>query len=112
MIYLFILIAVLHILDMLFTVLYIGKMKKYYTNAEIIEFNYHKYFFKRFGLYKGSIISVMISLPVILSLTYLSLIYFENLVYIIIGINFGVMYVNFVSYINFDDTRNKLKLRG
>ncbi len=42
-----------HLLDMLFTMLLIKKVSKTKTNAYELELNYHKHFFKKFGIVKG-----------------------------------------------------------
>ena len=51
-----------HVLDILFTVLLIRKGRADYENPEEIEMNYHRWFFKKFGLLKGSLMSGAISL--------------------------------------------------
>lgn len=99
-----------HVLDMIFTVLYIKKAKEAIPDAETLEVNYHRYFMKKFGIVKGAIISCMISLAIITSVylfiysrTWLSAITF------IIGVQWGVVYVNFISVFNMHDIIKKAK---
>lgn len=92
-----------HLLDILFTVLYIGKAKKEFKKAEELELNYHRWFFKKFGLIKGAFISMSISIPVIIILTLLANKYDGYCsIYLIMGMQIAIAYVNYMSWINFD----------
>lgn len=62
------LVLLFHWTDMLFTVLMLQKLKTKFVNTETFEINYHRFFFKKFGLIKGGIISCSISTSVLLFL--------------------------------------------
>jgi len=109
------LLALFHMLDMTFTVLLIEKIKKYsdIANPEDVEFNYHRYFFKKFGLWNGALKSMCISLPVVVTLGYVALAYYSaGLYYFLVGIQFGVMWINFISWYNYDTLQKRLERKN
>ena len=87
-----------HILDMVFTMLLIKKASKKYKNAEDVELNYHRFFFKKVGIVKGGLISMLISLPVVILLGIWAYNINPTALYIIIGIQFGIAYINYMSW--------------
>lgn len=102
-----------HILDMTFTMLLITKIKKYHHNAEQVEQNYHKFFFKKYGIFKGGLISmIMISLPV-MTISTIGLYFWSKTpgVTFLMGMNFAMAYQNYISWINYEDTRAKVTSR-
>ena len=111
MLFEFIMVGLLHILDMVFTVLFIAKAKKYYRNAEIIEANHHRYFFKRFGLFKGSLISICISMPILLAVAFVAIVLDKGFfVYILIGMLSSIVYINYQSWVKYDRLKNELEM--
>lgn len=98
-----------HAGDMLFTVLYLKKASRKYKNPEVLEINYHKWFFKNFGLIKGAIYSLCVSM------TYMTVLgmfliwkgYWYYAVFIA-GMNITMIYVNYTNWIHADDKKNKL----
>ena len=53
-----------HFIDMLFTVLFIDYKSKKFKDAWKIEYNYHRYFMKKFGTWQGGLLSFAISFTV------------------------------------------------
>jgi len=100
-----------HWLDMLFTMLLVKKHSKHMENPEIIELNYHQWFFKKFGIFKGGLISLFcVSTPFIIIITYLANLFLGlKIIYVILGMMYMVAYINFNSWIQFDDLQKKAK---
>lgn len=96
---------------MLFTVLYIKKAKKIYKNSEELEINYHKYFMKKFGLHKGAVISAMISTTYLIIVCYILTIFNKEILLFILGMSFTMAYVNYISWISYDEIRKKLQYK-
>jgi len=100
---------VLHFLDALFTVLGLIKESKRVNNPEDYELNYHRYFFKKFGIIKGTIISIPIStitiIVIIIIVAYISDI---KLCYVIIGMQWMAFCSNLMQYITCDSIYEKI----
>lgn len=110
-IWLLIALASFHVVDMLCTIQVIKKLERKYKNPYEFEFNFHKWFFKRFGIVKGGFISMFISLPLLLCFGFVLLKVNINAFFMMLGIQMGIAYNNYVSYISYDETDKKLKRR-
>jgi hypothetical protein len=83
---------------MLFTVLIISKLKKTDPKAEEREVNYHRFFFKKFGVVKGGLISFCISLPAVLTIGFLAWNFDQRIFFTCLGMTLAVAYVNFITW--------------
>ena len=85
----------LHLVDVISTMFYINKCKKIIHNNYDLEMNYHRYFFKWFGLKKGTFLSLILSLSYIIFAT--GIIYIYNPVgnVFLSGILFGIAYYSY-----------------
>lgn len=107
---LILIVGILHFVDMTFTIGYLIKSKKRFKNPEELEFNFHKYFFKKFGIMYGGFISFFISFP--LMLIGITFIYLTNNIFMlgfILGVMFNVAIYNFQVYMSYDYMFKKLK---
>lgn len=98
-----------HATDMAFTIGLIRKCEGVYENPEESEINFHKYFFKKFGLIKGSRISMSISIPLIMIIGSFAFFFSDFIAGFVLAMIFMVAYLNFVFYITYDDIGKKLK---
>jgi len=89
-----------HILEMLFTVLYLNLISKKYKKWYSYELNFHRIFLKKYGLIKGALISVTISTFIFILLIYFSMKMLNsvNFLYFIFGMSFMMCYINYTNY--------------
>ena len=97
-------VGVLHFLDAFFTIKTMEKAQKEGIAAEDLEFNYHKVFFKKFGLHKGGAISFSISMCVMMVIAYYLFTYGGLIFYILVGMLISQSYTNIANYIEYDKT--------
>lgn len=96
------LIVIFHALDMFFTVLIIEKLR--YEDRWKAEYNYHRYFFKRFGIRKGALLSFPISVSVMsLGVWILNKIDNEPGIYMVLGMVITMAFINYVSWVSYDE---------
>lgn len=101
-----------HLIDIYFTYKLIIKAKDYYKNPEELEYNYHRWFMKKFGIKKGTIISGTISTLISSVLIIFSHYYYYPFSFFIVGMLFTVGYINYIHYFSQDDLEKKLILKG
>ena len=97
-----------HWMDIFFTYKLINLGREKYENPEELEYNYYKWFMKKFGLEKGVIISGIISTSIALPIMVLAYWYYIPLAYFAVGMCFTMAYVNYVTYVSQDDLDKKL----
>ena len=99
-----------HTLDAVYTLLLISKARETWDNPEEMEMNYHRYFFKKFGLNKGAIISFSMSLLYFNAILIYAFFYGSELaVGMILGIALVPAMINIRSYYSHDEVTKKLK---
>lgn len=92
-----------HFLDALFTILFFRKMSKKYDGVAEQEHNYHRFFMKRFGLVRGSIISFTLSLMAILLILYYEFTYVDaKFSYFLLGMVFMPAWSNYLTWVRYD----------
>jgi len=100
-----------NIIDLTFTVLLIKETAKVWEHPEEAEVNWQKFFFKKFGLKKGAIIAEIIIIPAIIVIMYYMFNHNPLLALFFCGIQWGVAYVNFITWSTYDATIKKLGRR-
>ena len=109
LIWLIIILAILYVVDGVFTVLIILKMKKDYKNPEDSEMNYHRWFFKKFGVVKGALISFPIGLCVFIIALIALYSYEPKISFILLGMVITTAYINLNGYILYAPLKPKRK---
>jgi hypothetical protein len=101
--------AFLHATDIFCTLQLIKKNATVFVNPEELEMNYHKFFLKKFGLHKGVLISMTISLIVIIIA--ITTLFITNNFYsitFILGMLTMIAFVNYMSLMQHDSIVKKL----
>ena len=91
-------------IDMILTILALKLQSTKDKNAWKSEFNYHRWFFKRYGIVSGGVISYALTLPfliVIMALTDIK----GN--YLIMGITLTAAYYTYANYVTYIDKYGK-----
>lgn len=95
-------VMLLHLCDIVLTYLALSKVGRDYVNPEVMELNFHRWFFERFGLLKGVCMSACISMSIMVYLAYSSLKTFPAFYPFMLGLLFLVVYRNLGIYLRIE----------